>query len=94
GVLTNALSQNRYAYAHNNPVNYADPSGHSIWDSIKNGVTNAVNAVTNFVGNAFNAAKSAITGTTTKTVANTSSPVKQSYTNTAVRKKASSAISK
>ena len=28
GVLTNALSQNRYAYAHNNPVNYADPSGH------------------------------------------------------------------
>ena len=94
GVLTNALSQNRYTYAHNNPVNYADPSGHSIWDSIKNGVTNAVNAVTNFVGNAFNAAKSAITGTTTKTVANTSSPVKQSYTNTAVRKKASSAISK
>ena len=94
GVLTNALSQNRYTYAHNNPVNYADPSGHSILDSIKNGVTNAVNAVTNFVGNAFNAAKSAITGTATKTVANTSSPVKQSYTNTAVRKKASSAISK
>ena len=30
GVLTNALSQNRYAYAHNNPVNYADPSGHFI----------------------------------------------------------------
>ena len=28
GVLTNALSQNRYAYAHNNPVNYTDPSGH------------------------------------------------------------------
>ena len=28
GVLTNALSQNRYTYAHNNPVNYADPSGH------------------------------------------------------------------
>jgi len=28
GVLTNALSQNQYTYAHNNPVNYADPSGH------------------------------------------------------------------
>ena len=105
GVLTNALSQNRYTYAHNNPVNYADPSGHSIWDSIKNGVTNAVNSVKNFVSNvankvssavssAVNAVKSAVTGTTTKTVANTSSPVKQSYTNTAVRKKASSAISK
>ena len=105
GVLTNALSQNQYTYAHNNPVNYADPSGHSIWDSIKNGVTNAVNSVKNFVSNvankvssavssAVNAVKSAVTGTTTKTVANTSSPVKQSYTNTAVRKKASSAISK
>ena len=88
GVLTNALSQNRYAYAHNNPVNYADPSGHSIWDSIKNGVTNAVNSVKNFVSNvankvssavssAVNAVKSAVTGTTTKTVANTSSVVKK-----------------
>ena len=38
--------------------------------------------------------KRQVTGTTTKTVVNTSSPVKQSYTNTAVRKKASSAISK
>ena len=98
GVLTNALSQNRYTYAHNNPVNYADPSGHSIWDSIKNGVTNAVNSVKNFVSSvankvssavssAVNAVKSAVTGTTTKTVANTSSAVKKSYTNTAVRQK-------
>ena len=98
GVLTNALSQNRYTYAHNNPVNYADPSGHSIWDSIKNGVTNAVNSVKNFVSNvankvssavssAVNTVKSAVTGTTTKTVANTSSAVKKSYTNTAVRQK-------
>ena len=98
GVLTNALSQNRYTYAHNNPVNYADPSGHSIWDSIKNGVTNAVNSVKNFVSSvankvssavssAVNAVKSAVTGTTTKTVANTSSAIKKSYTNTAVRQK-------
>ena len=98
GVLTNALSQNQYTYAHNNPVNYADPSGHSIWDSIKKGVTNAVNSVKNFVSNvankvslavssAVNAVKSAVTGTTTKTVANTSSAVKKSYTNTAVRQK-------
>ncbi|WP_280642482.1 RHS repeat-associated core domain-containing protein, partial [Streptococcus acidominimus] len=28
GQLTNPLSQNRYSYVHNNPVNYTDPSGH------------------------------------------------------------------
>lgn len=26
--LLSPLSQNRYTYAHNNPVNYVDPSGH------------------------------------------------------------------
>ena len=30
GQLTSPLSQNRYTYAHNNPVLYADPSGHSV----------------------------------------------------------------
>ncbi|MGT2969385.1 RHS repeat-associated core domain-containing protein, partial [Streptococcus azizii] len=28
GELDDPLSQNRYAYGHNNPVNYTDPSGH------------------------------------------------------------------
>lgn len=30
GELTTPLSQNRYSYVHNNPVNYTDPSGHRI----------------------------------------------------------------
>jgi len=29
GTLTDILSQNRYTYAENNPVTYADPSGHA-----------------------------------------------------------------
>ena len=28
GEATDPLSQNRYSYAQNNPVNYTDPSGH------------------------------------------------------------------
>jgi len=30
GTLTDILSQNRYTYAENNPVTYADPSGHAV----------------------------------------------------------------
>jgi|GEM_PF-1697233 len=30
GTASNPLSRNGYTYAHNNPVNYQDPSGHSI----------------------------------------------------------------
>ncbi|UHA71890.1 RHS repeat domain-containing protein [Paenibacillus sp. 481] len=31
GELTNPLSLNLYTYAHNNPLIYADPSGHKVW---------------------------------------------------------------
>ena len=34
GEDTGPLSQNRYSYVQNNPVNYTDPSGH-FWNSIK-----------------------------------------------------------
>ena len=36
GEETDPLSQNRYSYVQNNPVNYTDPSGH-FWNSIKKG---------------------------------------------------------
>ena len=36
GEATDPLSQNRYSYVQNNPVNYTDPSGH-FWNSIKKG---------------------------------------------------------
>ena len=49
GILNNALSQNGYTYAHNNPVNFAASSGNSIWSSIKNGISNAFNTVKNTV---------------------------------------------
>ena len=36
GEDTDPLSQNRYSYVQNNPVNYTDPSGH-FWNRIKKG---------------------------------------------------------
>ena len=36
GEATDPLSQNRYSYVQNNPVNYTDPSG-NFWNSIKKG---------------------------------------------------------
>ena len=43
GTLTDILSQNRYTYAENNPVTYADPSGHfsikNAWNKVKAGAS-------------------------------------------------------
>ena len=65
GEDTDPLSQNRYSYVQNNPVNYTDPSGH-FWNSIKKGwnyvkktASNAWNGVKSVASKAWNATKSA-----------------------------------
>ena len=35
GTTENPLARNRYTYAENNPLNYSDPTGHSVWGKVK-----------------------------------------------------------
>ena len=35
GTTENSLTRNRYDYTTNNPLNYSDPTGHSLWSRIK-----------------------------------------------------------
>ena len=63
GEETDPLSQNRYSYVQNNPVNYTDPSGH-FWNSIKKGwnyvkktASNAWNGVKRVASNTWNTVK-------------------------------------
>ena len=63
GEDTDPLSQNRYSYVQNNPVNYTDPSGH-FWNSIKKGwnyvkktASNAWNGVKRVASNTWNTVK-------------------------------------
>ncbi|MDW8711039.1 RHS repeat-associated core domain-containing protein [Streptococcus suis] len=62
GELTDPLSQNRYSYVHNNPVNYTDPSGH-FWKSIKKAASKAWNGVKKAASNAWNTVKRVATNT-------------------------------
>lgn len=69
GEATDPLSQNRYSYVQNNPVNYTDPSGH-FWNSIKKGwnyvkktASNAWNGVKRVVSNTWNTVKRAASNT-------------------------------
>ncbi|MBR2410787.1 MAG: hypothetical protein IKB08_03585 [Clostridia bacterium] len=45
GEIESPLSLNRYTYTHNNPIMGKDPSGHSLWSSIKSGIKSAGNWV-------------------------------------------------
>ncbi|EGP67281.1 RHS repeat-associated core domain protein [Streptococcus sp. oral taxon 056 str. F0418] len=63
GEATDPLSQNRYSYVQNNPVNYTDPSGH-FWNSLKKGwnyvkktASNAWNSVKRVASNTWNTVK-------------------------------------
>ncbi|MBL6504228.1 hypothetical protein JNE31_07590 [Streptococcus suis] len=70
GELTDPLSQNRYTYVHNNPVNYTDPSGHfwksikkaasKVWNGVKKAASNAWNTVKRVATNTWNTVKSAV----------------------------------
>ncbi|MGT2911558.1 DNRLRE domain-containing protein [Streptococcus cameli] len=62
GELTDPLSQNRYSYVHNNPVNYTDPSGH-FWKSIKKAASKAWNGVKKAASNTWNTVKRVATNT-------------------------------
>ena len=45
GTTKNPLTRNRYDYATNNPLNYSDPTGHSLWSRIKSTAKKAVKTV-------------------------------------------------
>ena len=55
GAMDNILSQNRYTYVGNNPVNYADPDGHkAVGSTIKNTFSAIADAARNGARNAQN----------------------------------------
>ena len=46
GTTENPLTKNRYDYTTNNPLNYSDPTGHSLWGRIKSAAKKAEKTVT------------------------------------------------
>ena len=76
GTKENPLTRNRYDYATNNPLNYSDPTGHSLWGRIKSAAKKAVKTVTKA---AKSVAKTVVSGvkSAAKWVQNTVSHPKQ-----------------
>ncbi len=74
GILTNALSQNRYTYAENDPVNGIDPSGHA--KVSRNGAKNGGSSKTNTAGRLSQSSKAPASTAAGKQ----QSPAKKPYT--------------
>ena len=85
GTTENPLIRNRYDYATNNPLNYSDPTGHSLWSRIKSRAKKVAKKVVKTV---VKAAKTAI-----KTVKNVVKTVKNAISHTS-RSSRSSTISR
>ena len=57
GTTENPLTRNRYGYVNNNPLNYEDPTGHSLWSKIKSAASKVVSTVKKAVKKVVNTVK-------------------------------------
>ena len=76
GTTENPLTRNRYDYTTNNPLNYSDPTGHSLWSRIKSTVKKAAKAVKSVGKKIVNTAKKVV-----KTVVNTAKKAAKTIVN-------------
>ena len=77
GTTENPLTRNCYDYTTNNPRNYSDPTGHSLWSRIKSTAKKAAKAVKSVGKKIVNTAKKVV-----KTVVNTAKKAAKTIVNT------------
>ena len=77
GTTENPLTRNRYDYTINNPLNYSDPTGYSLWSRIKSTAKKAAKAVKSVGKKIVNTAKKVV-----KTVVNTAKKAAKTIVNT------------